>query len=69
MFVLVIDDIEEPYESIDNAMNDLFQIYPDASFGPWNDSCDSIWQDIYENNTERTIIIGKIYEKEGVSWN
>ena len=56
-----MNGIEEMYENLDNLMNDVFGIFPDASFSSWNDSNAESWQDIYENYNNHTIL-GKISE-------
>jgi len=61
MFLMSIDTIEEQYESTDLAMNDLFQIYPDAFFSGWNEDNTKSWLDVFISYSDRTII-GRIYE-------
>lgn len=61
MYTLQIESLSEKYDGIDRAMEDCFQLYPDADFSWWNSNENSSWIDIYRSSTDKTII-GKIVE-------
>lgn len=61
MYNLQIQSLSGEYNNIDAAMEDCFCLYPSADFSGWNSDKASSWIDIYESNTNKTII-GRITE-------
>lgn len=61
MYKLVLGVLEQEYPDLDSAMEDCFEIYPDADFSNWNEKDKSTWMDIYENN-KSSLVVGIIKE-------
>jgi len=62
MFNLQIGSIVETYSTLDNAMNDCFEIFPEAiPDGDWKSNNTETWMNIQTSNINNTIL-GKIIE-------
>lgn len=62
MYTLRIGCIEEPYPTIDNALNDCFTLFPEAMpDGDWKSNNIETWMNIQTSNINN-IILGKIIE-------
>lgn len=61
---LVLGSVEEQYPTLDVAIKDLLDIFPEAFFnGDWKLTTTDTWMDVCVSCTDNTII-GKIYELE-----
>jgi hypothetical protein len=63
-YELILGSIKEQYNNLDNAIEDLLDIFPYAFFdGNWQSTTIETWMNIYVSCTNN-IIIGKILEQD-----